>query len=767
MSRDLTPRAIRNLLDVGAPLKKSPELAGLDIDRYDLGDVLGTGGMGIVYEAYDKELQRKVALKVFSHPAGQSDTGRQRFLREAKAAARLSHPHIATVYDATPEAIAMQRIEGVTLSEYKFKSPRDIVSLVRDAALAIHFAHAEGIVHRDLKPANMMVEVGAKPHIYVMDFGLAKELSTESSLSLTGAIVGTPAYMAPEQASGQNNRVGTTTDVYGLGATLYASLAGRAPFHDDDVYKLLRKVVEEEPIPLTQAAQIDRDLSLIVAKSMAKEPERRYNSALALASDLDRWLRGEPIEARPPSAAYRFSRFVSRRQGAILTGAVAALIVFFVSLPFFIHSRGKRQAAEEQHRLLEQVLDLSQKVSTALHDAMTLRKSGAGHELNASGVLETTAIECIKFLEIADVAHVHLLLGRLRRAQFQYRESIARFDRAAEILGDVTGLHLERGLALAAIVRDEGYQYEESSPDLVKEWQDRATDDLQASLANEPANPTADWIFAMGQLHYMRGDLGKAVSRLKEVLERDITHQEAHLSLSRIYHLQDNQELGFRHSVIALDLQRGYQPTYIAGWARGKTEARNLRPQRELLRLEGINELWADFNLLLQQNPGEAYMSGMKGQVKCRSASRSMKRGDRLQAQSDLEQAIFHYSSALNHAIDDPYAHMNRAICQVQMGQILPKEKRAKARSAFQQALQDFNQAIETSPGLAVAYFNRALLYERRAFQSRISLQPQLYQEDRLRASTDAQSAVDLSREDHPFYSEFQKLATKLKPSEK
>ena len=304
MSHDLTRRAVDRLLEVGAPLRDAPEPGLVDLERYEVRGVLGRGGMGVVYEAWDKDLERPIALKVLSQTGGLSPAARQRFLREAKAAARLVHPHIASVYDATPEAIAMQRIEGETLADRIFDDPRELAALIRDAALAIHFAHGEGIIHRDLKPANLMVEPGDRPHVYVMDFGVAKERSVDASISLTESVIGTPGFMAPEQAAGRLGDVGPPTDVYGLGATLYACLSGRPPFDDDDVYSILRRVCEEEPRPLREIARrVDADLATVVAKCMAKDPQRRYGSALALASDLDRWLRGEPIQARPPSLA--------------------------------------------------------------------------------------------------------------------------------------------------------------------------------------------------------------------------------------------------------------------------------------------------------------------------------------------------------------------------------------------------------------------------------------------------------------------------------
>jgi serine/threonine protein kinase len=235
VSRDLTPRALGKLLELAAPLVERPELGAVDTDRYELGAELGRGGMGVVYEAFDRELERVVALKVLTRPVaargtpgGLSDESRQRFLREARAAARLVHPHIAAVYDATPEAIAMQRIRGETLAVAATRDPRGLAALVRDAALAIHFAHGEGVVHRDLKPANLRVEPGERPHVFVMDFGLAKELAVDTTVSMSGASSARPRSWPRSRPPGTARGSGRTrTSTGSARRCTRASRAGR------------------------------------------------------------------------------------------------------------------------------------------------------------------------------------------------------------------------------------------------------------------------------------------------------------------------------------------------------------------------------------------------------------------------------------------------------------------------------------------------------------------------------------------------------------
>src|SRR5690606_31900019 len=215
---------------------------------------LGQGGMGIVYEAFDRRLGRACALKTLGAFAG--DELRGRFSREALAAARLRHPHIAAVYDATPHFISMQLVDGWPIDAIPRHERRLIVELVRDASRALHHAHEQGIIHRDVKPSNLLVE---GRHVYVVDFGLAKEIAGDASRSRPGSAVGTPHFMPPEQAQSHSAAIDARSDIHALGATLYHCLTGAPPFTGDDLPTLLRRVIEEEPKP----PRIDRDLDLV------------------------------------------------------------------------------------------------------------------------------------------------------------------------------------------------------------------------------------------------------------------------------------------------------------------------------------------------------------------------------------------------------------------------------------------------------------------------------------------------------------------------
>lgn len=763
MSRDLTPRGIERLLEIGAPLGERPELGAVDTERYELGAELGRGGMGVVYQAFDRELERVVALKVLSRPSGLSDETRQRFLREARAAARLVHPHIAAVYDAAPEAIAMQRVRGVTLAEADIDDPRALAGLLRDAALAIHYAHSEGVVHRDLKPANLMVELDERPHVFVMDFGLAKELSVDASVSMSGSVVGTPSFMAPEQAAG--GEVGTRTDVYGLGATLYSCLAGRAPFDERDVVKLLRRVVDEEPAALRQLAPgVDGDLATIVAKAMAKEPSQRYASALALASDLDRWLNGEPIQARPPSVVYRLRRYVSRRQGAFVASALAAGAALLIALPFIVKARGdrrvaeaERQAAEAAKVQAEELLALSNRIDDSIRAAHAARAAGAGREAAVPAILADALEACAGFPGGDDVGSVWYLRGRVLRETGRLDEALAAFDRGDALGTRNTHLWLERGLTLAALYRSGVPLLGEAPPPELDEWRARGARDLVEALdAVSLVAPTPDHVFAEGQLAWLAVEPELAVLKHREVIEMDVTHQEAHLSLSKLYLLAGRTDLGMRHSVIATDLLRGNRPAYLAR-ATVDPGGGEVDPDRELLAMQGMQELLIDFALLLREDAGNVNSYGLRGQVQLREAARAPAADAR---RTHLAHAIRELSRSLELRPDHAAALVARGVARMQLGrELFDAGENGPALEAVQRAVEDYDEALRVQPELAVACYDRALLRDWRSQRARL---PPMALQEHERALADALRAVEVAGAEHPWQSRFQGLGEAL-----
>jgi TolB-like protein/Tfp pilus assembly protein PilF/predicted Ser/Thr protein kinase len=299
---------------------------------YELLEEIGRGGQGVVYRALQKSLNRTVALKVIGLGHWASDAHLKRFRREAEAAASLDHPGIVPIYEVGERDgscyFSMKLIEGGQLDEVVRREPMPIrrtVELIAKVARTVHYAHDHSILHRDIKPGNILLDAKGEPHL--TDFGLARLVESESSVTHTLDVLGTPSYMAPEQAVGNNAAVSRATDVYGLGAVLYQLLTGHPPFAGGTTYETIKLLLDSEPRqPRLWNANIDRDLSTICLKCLEKDPKRRYSSALALAEDLEHWLKHEPIQARHTGVFARGRKWVQRNPtSALLATSLLAL----------------------------------------------------------------------------------------------------------------------------------------------------------------------------------------------------------------------------------------------------------------------------------------------------------------------------------------------------------------------------------------------------------------------------------------------------------
>ena len=289
---------------------------------YELEHEIARGGMGIVYRARQHTLNRTVAVKVLRDNAFAGGDEVERFKTEAGAAAALRHPHIVGIHEIGEHNgthfFSMDYVPGGTLSQLLRDGPlpaRKAAELLVKLAQAIEHAHSQGVLHRDLKPANVLMDAAGEP--VVTDFGLAKHAASDAGLTVTGQVLGTPAYMAPEQAAGRTRECDARTDVYGLGALLYHMTAGRPPFAGDTHLTVIHQVTHDEPVSLRLLnPSIPRDLETICAKAMAKEIPRRYQTAQAMADDVQRFLDGKPVLARPVGAlgkTWRISKLVSNK----------------------------------------------------------------------------------------------------------------------------------------------------------------------------------------------------------------------------------------------------------------------------------------------------------------------------------------------------------------------------------------------------------------------------------------------------------------------
>src|SRR4030095_6122341 len=314
----------------GAPRKTSKPG---NLGDYELLEEIGRGGQGIVYRARQKSLNRTVALKVLSTGHWTMQARLKRFQLEAETAASLDERNMVPIYEIGECDgscyFSMKFVEGAPLDQLVRRGLlpiRRTAELIAKLARTVHYAHQRGILHRDIKPGNILVDAKGEPHL--TDFGLARLTETESTVTRTIETLGTPSYMAPEQALGNNNQLTSATDVYGLGAVLYHLLTGDPPFAGETPYETIRLLLETEPRqPRLWNPKIDRDLTTICLKSLEKDPQRRYSSALALAEDLERWLRPEPIRARRTGMVGRGRKWVRRNPTvALLILSVTALV---------------------------------------------------------------------------------------------------------------------------------------------------------------------------------------------------------------------------------------------------------------------------------------------------------------------------------------------------------------------------------------------------------------------------------------------------------
>jgi serine/threonine protein kinase len=388
------------------------------IPGYEILGKLGFGGMGIVYKARQIQLNRVVALKVLLDGDHATEEKLARFRSEALAAARLKHENIVTIHevgehDGRPYLV-LEYVESGSLKQHLDGTPqpaRSSAQLVETIARAVHHAHEHNIVHRDLKPANILLVRRDGPAAIalgngnekerfepkVADFGLAKHLDNSANPTLTGAIVGTPSYMAPEQASGRTQEVGPAVDVYALGAILYELLSGRAPFKAETMLETIQQVQNDDPLPLrSQVRKVPRELEIICLKCLQKSPDKRYKNALALAEDLRRFADGQPILARPTGPWERGVKWVKRnRLASLLIGAGITILVMLSTLLIEVvwSNRALKEAANRERVLADEAKEQKELAEQERERAVQKQTLATTYLQNALDLLEPLSME--------------------------------------------------------------------------------------------------------------------------------------------------------------------------------------------------------------------------------------------------------------------------------------------------------------------------------------------------------------------------------------
>lgn len=415
---------------IPTPQIRAPQrnLVGTRLGKYELLAELGRGGMGVVYQARQEDLSRLVAVKMLLTGPHAQQQDLEYFRREAEAVARLQHPNIVQVFDVGDHDglpyFSLEYLERGPLSRQLDgtpQSPSSAAELIATLARALHHAHERGVVHRDLKPGNILLAADGTPKI--TDFGLAKRLDNQSH-TVTGSVLGTPSYMAPEQASGDTRRIGAAADVYGLGAILYELLTGRPPFRGETPWDTVAQVLSDEPVPPTQLQpKVPRDLETICLKCLQKEPGRRYTTAADLAADLARFQAGEPIHARPVNAAERALKWARRHPAVAALGTafcVAVIAGLAGTTSLWVVASQQRDKAEVTGRRARQ--EIRDHLIAATEDP-AFQRDGAQPARNLV----------------------------LRRALQYFREYATQRKHDSELAADVADAYLRAGNALAEL----------------------------------------------------------------------------------------------------------------------------------------------------------------------------------------------------------------------------------------------------------------------------------------------------------------------------
>jgi eukaryotic-like serine/threonine-protein kinase len=500
-----------------------PSLPAAITERYEILELLGRGGMGAVHRARDRRLDREVALKLLF-----DDTEGERLLREARAQARVEHEHACKIYEVGVEDgtgyIAMQLVVGEPLGRAAaHMTVEQKVRVVRQVCLALHEAHRLGLVHRDVKPSNILVERGDDGTFrpYLTDFGIARDVGA-AGCTVTGVIAGTPAFMAPEQARGEVRALDRRTDVYGLGATAYDVLAGRPPFQADTSWTLIQQILSDDPPPLRRVApELPADLEAIVARCLEKDPGRRYASARALADDLQRFLDGDPVEARRLSVGYVLVR-KARRHRARLALAGVALVAALVVAALWIRDRqlGARRAdlarelgqdAKEMEVFLQRAYQLpphdverEREVIRARLRSIVVRMAVAGPD----GVGPGSYALGRGYLALQEPDRARAHLAAAREAGYESPS----LDYA---MGLVLGELYDRALVQAKQIGDPEQRAARLAA-LEAEYAVPATRHLQAALAAQLESPA----YVEGLIALLRGRPEEALAKAKSAFEQ-------------------------------------------------------------------------------------------------------------------------------------------------------------------------------------------------------------------------------------------------------
>lgn len=575
--------------------KPAPQLRPMtQVNRYILTSKIGRGGMGEVWRAWDPMLRTYVALKFLLVSLDETDL--KRFLNEARTVAALDHPNIANVLSIDEwngrHYIAMKFIKGKNLEKLRTEQvlkPQEICELVRDTAMTLDHAHSMGFIHRDIKPANIMVD--ATKRVYVMDFGLAKSVKSDIKFSRSDVIIGTLPYMSPEQVSG--SPLDHRTDIYSLGVVLYELICGRLPFSHHDHLLIMDRIKNDEPMhPNKLDKTIDHDLAVITLKAMEKDPARRYQTARELAEDLDRYIHGEPISARPTSFIYKLKKKIRKNPVLYFSSASAiaiAIISFFMIQHFSstsLEAESEKQKLLAQKIRLESATELMKRIDQFLAPAKLAIRKG---DLNTRHNFE----QALSILENEKSAFSHYFKGQIFVEMGKPKKALAELEQALKLDPDILEAKIERGLILAEkyeagvneFLHAEKYRFaarlnleinweekwktfattevaEKEIPEL-KTTREKLLADLSINIQESHFLPRHDILFARAILAFTNRNLADAKRLANETIRVLDSHHRAYSLLSRIALEENEIEEAINKIEISLKNHIGFAPSYV------------------------------------------------------------------------------------------------------------------------------------------------------------------------------------------------------------
>jgi tetratricopeptide (TPR) repeat protein/tRNA A-37 threonylcarbamoyl transferase component Bud32 len=691
---------------------------------YDILEVLGRGGMGVVYKARQVKLNRLVALKMVLAGAHAGAPQLTRFATEAEAVARLQHPNIVQIYevgehDGLPY-LSLEYIDGVSLSQKIAGSPqppREAAELVEQLARAMAVAHERGIIHRDLKPANVMLTKDGMPKI--SDFGLAKRLEDDSALTRAGTLMGTPSYMSPEQARGDLNQIGPLADLYSLGAVLYELLTGRPPFAGPTMLETLSQVRNQEPVPPTRLQpKCPRDLETIALKCLQKEPAKRYPNCEALADDLRRYLDHVPIKARPASATERAWRWCRRNPRVATLSALVGvlLLVAIISLAFMIARQGREREAVAQTRKIatERLEQATEAIASGnwrraqdllrWSDPLLTSNPDLGDVRTKLGTLQTQVNVYAEFRELLDSARFSCRFGSRQQkedGQRSCRQLLSLYDEIDEQTGrgaaglppldahhqqlfkeDVFEAFLTAAQVEQDLARGGGEAEERRAAQQAIAWLDRADQVLPGTRALHVHR--APCLSRLGNGEAGQADLNQAKAIKPASAVDHFWHGFAH-------HLRGDEALRTKDVKAAHDFYRQEIAEYAAclqlrpdhfwgyfNWANSHAQI-NERPD--------LYDALIGYTSCIRLRPDFPWSYNNRGTVHLRL--------------QEPEQALTDFNAALERNKHYVEAHANRGLAYLALGQTDP-------------ALQDFNRAIELNAEYVPAYTERIEIFRKR-----------------------------------------------------